>query len=108
MAHKTTSILYTCVIFIAIGSLTKHYNTINCVPESGLDRVNKPSNNGVAFAFSGAGGRIAQHLALMEALVKGYVCHTEVTTVTVMCRVHPELKSGQALFQALLLEHFLL
>jgi hypothetical protein len=29
------------------------------------------NSNGIAFAFSGAGGRIAQHAALMEVLVKG-------------------------------------
>jgi hypothetical protein len=28
---------------------------------------------GIGFAFSGAGGRIAQHLALMEALLNGSV-----------------------------------
>jgi len=31
----------------------------------------QPYSNGIGFAFSGAGGRIAQHVALMESLVKG-------------------------------------
>jgi len=31
----------------------------------------KIPNNGIGFAFSGAGGRISQHLALMEVLLKG-------------------------------------
>jgi len=31
----------------------------------------KINDTGIGFAFSGAGGRLAQHLALMEALIKG-------------------------------------
>jgi len=51
--------VYLCIVFFFLGTIAS----------------SKPStlreDNGIAFAFSGAGGRIAQHYGLMEALVKG-------------------------------------
>lgn len=38
---------------------------------NGAFNPNPKGSGGIAFSFSGAGGRIAQHLALMEALVTG-------------------------------------
>jgi len=45
-----------------------------------------PGGGGIAFSFSGAGGRISQHLALMESLIKG----TNPTGI----KVRPNVLSG--------------
>jgi predicted acylesterase/phospholipase RssA len=48
--------------------------------------IDKPVGKGVGFAFSGAGGRIGQHLGLMEALVKGFTPSRE--------KIRPSYLSG--------------